>query len=53
MIIPPYIIVIMMVLLLSLIALLLCLVVRTVHSPITLGYSLASVFKEPNEIDIE
>ena len=48
-----YIVIIMLVLLLSLLALLLCLLVRTVNSPITLDYSLASVFEEPNELDIE
>ena len=53
MIIPSYIIIPMMALLLSLIALLLCLVIKSMYGPVTLGYNLASVFKKQVEADLE
>ena len=53
MIIPSYIIIPMMALLLFLIALLLCPVIKAIYGPITLGYNLASMFKEQVEADMD
>ena len=53
MIIPSYIIIPMMALLLLLLALLLRLVIKVFHGPITLGHDLASVFKKQVEADLD